>query len=103
MNYSFWILILGMTAVTYIPRLLPFVALDAERLPKGLVRILKNIPYAVLGALIFPGILSVDSNLWFGVIGGLAAVLIALANAHLIIVVLGSVLGLTSLLQIGVF
>jgi branched-subunit amino acid transport protein len=96
-------MIFGMTVVTYIPRLLPFVALDTDRFPKRLVRILKNIPYAVLGALIFPGILTADPNPWFGVVGGLAAVAFSLANAHLIIVVLGSVLSLTSLLQLGVF
>lgn len=103
MNSSMWIMIFGMTAVTYIPRLLPFIALDTDRFPRRLVRILKNIPYAVLGALIFPGILTADPNPWFGVVGGLSAVLISLANAHLIVVVLGSVLCLTSLLQIGVF
>jgi len=103
MNFEIWLLIFGMAAVTYIPRLLPFVALDAEKLPPPLVRVLKNIPYAALGALIFPGILMVDQNVWFGIVGGLVAGLIAYTGAHLIIVVLGSVLCLTSLLQLGVF
>ncbi|HDQ14702.1 MAG TPA: AzlD domain-containing protein, partial [Sediminispirochaeta sp.] len=73
MNYSVWLLIFGMALVTYIPRLLPFVLIDKEKLPPRLVRMLKNIPYAALGALIFPGILTVDENVWLGVVGGLVA------------------------------
>jgi branched-subunit amino acid transport protein len=102
-NYNVWVLILGMALVTYIPRMAPMVMIDAERLPKHLVRMLKNIPYAALGALIFPGILTVDQNIWFGIVGGVIAGLIALSGAHLVVVVIGTVLSLTSLLKIGVF
>lgn len=97
MNYSIWLLIIGMGLVTYIPRMAPFVAVDAEKFPPFLVRLLKNIPYAALGALIFPGILSVHANMWFGVAAGAVAVGIALLRGHLIVVVIGSVAFLTYL------
>lgn len=32
-----WAVILGMTLVTYVPRMAPLVALDAEKLPSRLV------------------------------------------------------------------
>ena len=103
MEYNAWILILGMTLVTYIPRMAPLVMIRADKLPSRLVRMLKNIPFAALGALIFPGILSVDDSVWFGIIGGVAAGLIALSGAHLVVVVIGTVTLLSSLLKIGVF
>lgn len=103
MAYNVWILILGMTLVTYIPRMAPLVLIRADKLPGHLVRMLKNIPFAALGALIFPGILTVDDSIWFGIIGGVAAGLIALSGAHLVVVVIGTVTLLSSLLKIGVF
>jgi branched-subunit amino acid transport protein len=49
--------ILGMTLVTYIPRLLPVIFLSAKRLPKFLETWLSHIPAAVLAALVAPTLL----------------------------------------------
>ncbi len=49
------ILIIGMTIVTYIPRLLPFVLLRAEKIPEKWRSLLVHIPHAALGALLLPG------------------------------------------------
>lgn len=49
------IIILGMTGVTYIPRLLPFILLSVDSLPPKLRLFLRCIPFAALGALIMPG------------------------------------------------
>ncbi len=49
-------LILGMMLVTYLPRLLPLVALAQRPLHPLLRRFLRCIPYAALGALIIRGI-----------------------------------------------
>ena len=97
MNSTVWIIILGMTLVTYIPRMLPLVALDAEKIPPALARMLRNIPYAALGALIFPGILGIHDQLWYGLVGGIVAVGVAYTGAHLIVVVLSSVAVLSAL------
>lgn len=44
--------------VTYIPRLLPFYMINAEKIPHSARVYLSFVPYAILGALIFPGILN---------------------------------------------
>jgi len=49
------LLSLGMMVVTYVPRLLPLVALGGRRIPEKLKSFLSYIPYAAMGALIIPG------------------------------------------------
>ena len=90
-----WGVIAGMALVTYIPRSAPMVALRAEKLPPRVVRMLKNIPYAVLGALIFPGILHFGEHVLYGIVGGLVAVAISLLDLHLVLVVLSAVAAVT--------
>lgn len=53
---KFWILVVGMALVTYLPRLIPLVTLAKRPLPPLLRRILLYIPYTALGALIIPGV-----------------------------------------------
>jgi branched-subunit amino acid transport protein len=52
---SFFLLVLGMTAVTYLPRLLPLTVLQGRSLGKRLSLFLSFIPYAAVGALVIPG------------------------------------------------
>jgi branched-subunit amino acid transport protein len=85
-----WI-ILGMMAVTYVPRLLPGLLLQRNQMPPTFEKWLKNIPYAALGALIFPGIIEGETPL-VGVIGGLTAVVLSLLNVHIVLVMMGTVL-----------
>ncbi|WP_078555296.1 AzlD domain-containing protein [Bacillus alkalicellulosilyticus] len=93
-NSLIWIII-GMAVVTYIPRMLPLVFLDANRIPPILQAILRNVPYAALGALIFPGILFVNESLWYGIIGGITAIIVSYLGANLIVVVISSIVILT--------
>ncbi|MEG1633216.1 MAG: AzlD domain-containing protein [Oscillospiraceae bacterium] len=75
------LLILGMALVTYIPRALPAVVMDKLHLGAKVEKFLGLIPYTAMAALIFPGILYVDSERWYiGVIGGGAAILLALSK-----------------------
>ncbi|WP_261130066.1 AzlD domain-containing protein [Bacillus sp. Marseille-Q3570] len=94
-----WI-ILGMAAVTYIPRMLPLVAFETESIPPLIRGVLKNVPYAILGALIFPGIITFNGEIWMGVVGALTAFVAAYFGASLIVIVISSigVLSLCSLL-----
>ena len=56
-----------MALVTYIPRAFPLTFLEGKELPPVVSGVLRNIPYAVLGALIFPAILYVQQdNFLFG-------------------------------------
>lgn len=84
-------MIIGMGLVTFIPRMLPFVLFRGKELPEFLQGILKNVPYATLGALIFPGILLIGEDIWYGLVGAFAAFLFAYLGANVIFVVLGSI------------
>jgi branched-subunit amino acid transport protein len=56
--------ILGMAAVTYIPRVLPIAMLAGRRLPEPVARFLHYIPPAVLAALLSPSLLTSKGELW---------------------------------------
>ncbi|QAS51731.1 AzlD domain-containing protein [Halobacillus litoralis] len=92
-------MIIGMAVVTAIPRLVPALIVDFITFPKWVDRWLNAIPYAALGALIFPGIMSVKPDApQIGVIAGLVTIFLAWLNIHIIFVVLcaiGSVFLLT--------
>ncbi len=88
-------MIFGMGIVTFIPRMLPFVLFKGKQLPPFIQGVLRNVPYATLGALIFPGVLLIQEDVWYGVLGACAAFLVAFLGANVIIVVLGSIAVLT--------
>ena len=86
------LLIIGMALVTYLPRLLPAIFMDRFRFPAWFQTWLKCIPYAALGALIFPGLLLVDSDQpLLGLLGGLTALVLSLLELHVTLVMLGSI------------
>ncbi|MDQ0257989.1 branched-subunit amino acid transport protein [Evansella vedderi] len=84
-------MIIGMGIVTYIPRVLPLVMLQTENWPDWSKKMLSRVPYAVLGALIFPGVLNVHENIYFGLIGGIIAIILAYFSLPLIVVVAGTI------------
>ncbi len=101
MSPDLW-LILGMMAVTLLPRVLPLL-LPLRRPPPLVDRWLAAIPFAALGALIFPGILTTDpGNGWVGAAGGAAALLAALAGAPAWAAALAAVAA-AALLRLGWF
>ena len=86
------IIIIGMAIVTYIPRLIPAFIMDKLQLPKWGNRWLKSIPYAALGALIFPGVLTIEKAVpLLGLIGAIVAATLAFLKLHTIYVILGSI------------
>ncbi len=87
----FW-MIIGMGLVTYIPRMLPFVLFKGKELPPFIQGVLRNVPFATLGALIFPAIFFIQENdIWYGVVGAAAAFIAAFLGANIIVVVLGAI------------
>lgn len=89
-------MIIGMGLVTYIPRMLPFVLFKGKELPPFIQGVLKNVPYATLGALIFPAIIFLQKDdLLYGVLGAASAFIAAFLGANVIVVVLGSIAVLT--------
>jgi branched-subunit amino acid transport protein len=87
------LMILGMTAVTVLPRILPALLPARLTLPRPLARWLEQVPYAALGALIFPGILSADpTSVWPGAAGAAAALTASLLRAPAFVAALAAVL-----------
>ncbi|MHC0036769.1 AzlD domain-containing protein [Pseudoneobacillus sp. C159] len=95
MNTEILWMIIGMGIVTYIPRMLPFVLFKGKELPPFIQGVLKNVPFATLGALIFPGILLIQEDIWYGILGAGVAFLAAFLGANVIVVVLSSIAVLT--------
>ncbi|SER84366.1 Branched-chain amino acid transport protein [Gracilibacillus ureilyticus] len=84
-----WAIIIGMALVTLIPRIVPAFIVDLVRFPKWMNKWLQAIPYAALGALIFPGIMTVvPDKPYIGLIAGVAAIILAWFKVHVILVVL---------------
>ncbi|MCM2284263.1 MAG: AzlD domain-containing protein [Desulfobacula sp.] len=91
-------LILGMAAVTYGPRLIPFLLMTGRQLPPRLDAFLKCIPAAAIGALIIPGVFSATPAMPLAAASGMVFTLaFGLWRGGIIIPVLGSV-GVTYLI-----
>lgn len=86
------LIIAGMSLATMIPRLIPVFIVDKIKFPKWLNQWLQAIPYAALGALIFPGILSVKPDApHIGILGGVTAIILSLLGLNIILIVIGAI------------
>lgn len=56
----------GMLAVTYLPRLLPLWLFTSRSLPPLVIAWLRYVPVAVLAAMLFPSLLLVEGNVRVG-------------------------------------
>jgi branched-subunit amino acid transport protein len=81
-----------MSVVTYIPRALPVFLLKYIKLNRRMEYFLKLIPFTVMGALIFPGILTVADHYLIGIAGGIAAIFISWKYNKITYVILSAVL-----------
>lgn len=88
-----YIIIIGMALVTIIPRILPAFIVNKFIFHDWVNNWLQAIPYAALGALIFPGILSVkEDDPKIGLLGGLVAIILAYVGLNVVFVVIGAIL-----------
>lgn len=81
-----------MAVVTYIPRVLPILLVKERLQSKFLKSFLSYVPYAVLGAMIFPDILYSTSSVPSAVVGLVVAVTLAFFDQKLLTVALGAIL-----------
>ncbi len=85
-------LIFGMAAVTYGPRLMPFLLMTNRRIPGRVDAFLKCIPAAAIGALIIPGAFHATPDMPMAAASGMAFTMaFGLWRGGIIIPVLGSV------------
>jgi branched-subunit amino acid transport protein len=88
------LIILGCALVTYLPRMLPMVVLKNIHLPPFIQSFLRYIPYAALGALIFPGILSSAGNEHTdaAITGGILCAVLAWFRLPILIVIFSGII-----------
>jgi branched-subunit amino acid transport protein len=97
-----YLIVLVMTAVTYIPRLAPFLFFKTESINPEFKRFLSYIPYAALGALILPGSISaVGGKSAVSAIAILVTALTAWFNGSIIVSVTVSVAAVYFMLAAG--
>lgn len=93
------IVIIGCALVTFIPRVIPALFIDKLNFSPKVDKFLNLIPYTALAALICPGVLTVDNQLWYiGLIGAIVAAGLAWKK-----VPLGAIVILTVVILIGVY
>ena len=93
------VVIIGCALVTFIPRLIPALFIDKLDFSPKVDKFLNLIAYTALAALICPGVLTVDSQLWYiGLIGAIVAAGLAWKK-----VPLGAIVILTVVILIGVY
>ena len=93
------VVIIGCALVTFIPRLIPALFIDKLDFSPKVEKFLNLIPYTALAALICPGVLTVDSQLWYiGLIGAIVAAGLAWKK-----VPLGAIVIFTVVILIGVY
>ena len=86
------VLILGMTAVTYIPRMVPFILLKGRNLPNFVKRFLQVLPVCALGALLIPDLLvSIPASPVAAITGVCIAGLVSLTRGGLFLSVIAGV------------
>lgn len=85
-------LILGMAAVTYIPRALPIFLSGKMKFGGKPEKFLKLIPYTAMAALIVPGVFTVDAaHPAIGIAGGLVAGALAWFKCPVMVCVLAAI------------
>lgn len=94
------IIAVGMSAVTMIPRIIPFFWLRAEKLSPGVQGFFKCLPAAMLTALVIPGVASSSGSFPLSLSGAVTAVVLSLIGIGPTGTVIGSV-GMMYLLQIS--
>ncbi len=98
------LVILGCAVVTFIPRLIPALFVDRLNFSPKFEKFLNLIPYTALAALICPGVLTVDSQLWYiGLIGAVVAAGLAWKKAPLGAIVIITVVVLITVYSIVPF
>lgn len=100
MNHKEYLYIIGgMLIATYVPRVLPFFLFKKDKVSKELYKFLTYIPYAMLGALIFPGFLtSIEGSIPISVIAFTAGFISCFFIRSTLVPILIAVLTATGLL-----
>lgn len=98
---SYLSLIIGMMAVTYLPRLIPLLMMTDRPLPPLLKRFLLYIPYTALSVLIVRGVMQSSSDIRLATLAGIGvAAVCSWFKGGLVLSVLISIIAVFIILQI---
>lgn len=98
---SYLSLIIGMMAVTYLPRLIPLLMMTDRPLPPLLKRFLLYIPYTALSVLIVRGVMQSSSDIRLATLAGIGvAGVCSWFKGGLVLSVLISIIAVFIILQI---
>lgn len=87
-----YFVIFGMAIVTILPRVIPAFVVNRFVFKDWFNNWLQAIPFAALGALIFPGILTVKEGApHIGLLGGIVAIVLAYFGLNIVFVVIGAI------------
>ena len=81
-----------MMCVTAPSRILPVFFLGERKLPPFVESLLHYIPYAVLGALIFPDVLAATGSLYSSAAGAITAIILGWYGRGILVVLVGGIL-----------
>lgn len=81
-----------MALVTYIPRALPLTLYRKKIKSPWLKSFLYYVPYAVLGAMVFPSILYSTQSMKASIVGFIIATLLAFLEKSLLVVAIGAII-----------
>ncbi len=96
-----YITVILMALVTYIPRVLPMSFLHIDKIPTKFRKFLYFIPYAALGALIFPGgLTAISGNIPLSTLAIVLTIIISFFVEDIVFVVFSSILVVYFLLKI---
>ncbi|WP_313755742.1 AzlD domain-containing protein [Tissierella sp.] len=86
-------LIIGMTLVTYLPRLMPLMLLSNRKINKNIKQFLLYIPYTSLSILIIRGIITAADGVKVATVAGIGiAAIISYIKGNLVLSVLAGIL-----------
>ena len=87
------LIIVGMAAVTYLPRMLPLLLLHGVELPKPVKKIVDLLPSAILAALIFPAVIYANGNgsQVSSIVGAVTAIIMAWFGCNLMVTVIAAI------------
>lgn len=99
------LVIIGMSVVTYLPRMLPLVVLSKLKLPPLFTAWLRYIPVAVLSALLVPGVLLSHGRLAFtlqnkALLASIPSLLVAARTKNLFLTVSAGIVTMYLLQQV---
>lgn len=89
----YFIAVVIMALVTYIPRVLPIALFTKQIKSRFIKSFLYYVPYAVLASLTFPGIFYSTESMLAATVGTIIALALSFFERSLIVVAIGAVLG----------